>query len=128
MRKQADKFEFRVYSHQVVWTIEVMDISIEICVTLASQDAAELWQISLTNLSDNTRQLSLYPYFSIGYMSWMNQGADFDSALDAIIASSVTPYQKSSNTTNKINLKTAPHSSPIPVPIAGPPTQIALRV
>lgn len=94
MRKQADKFEFRVYSHQVVWTIEVMDISIEICVTLASQDAAELWQISLTNLSDNTRQLSLYPYFSIGYMSWMNQGADFDSALDAIIASSVTPYQK----------------------------------
>ncbi|WP_394200527.1 GH36-type glycosyl hydrolase domain-containing protein [Shewanella waksmanii] len=94
MRKQPDKFEFKVYSHQLIWTIEVLEVVIEICLTLATNDAAELWQVSLKNISDSPKRLSLYPYFSIGYMSWMNQGADFNQSLNAVVAHSVTPYQK----------------------------------
>ena len=40
------------------------------------------------------RRISVYPYFPIGYMSWMNQSAEWRADLGGIVASSVTPYQK----------------------------------
>jgi len=39
-------------------------------------------------------KLSLYPYFSVGYMSWMNQSGQYRPDLGGIIATCVTPYQK----------------------------------
>ncbi|PPT45165.1 hypothetical protein XarCFBP6762_21455, partial [Xanthomonas arboricola] len=40
------------------------------------------------------RRLSLYPYFPIGYMSWMHQGGAYEPALGGIVCRSVAPYQK----------------------------------
>jgi cellobionic acid phosphorylase len=36
----------------------------------------------------------VYPYFPIGYMSWMNQSAEYRADLGGVVASCVTPYQK----------------------------------
>src|SRR5690625_5614406 len=44
--------------------------------------------------SDSTRRPRIYPYFSVCYMSWMNQSAQYRSDLGAVVASCVTPYQK----------------------------------
>ncbi|RYE88872.1 MAG: NdvB protein, partial [Oxalobacteraceae bacterium] len=46
------------------------------------------------NQSGRTRRLSLYPYFPIGYMSWMHQSGGYEPALGGIVCRSVAPYQK----------------------------------
>ncbi len=48
----------------------------------------------MTNLSDRPRRIAVYPYFPIGYMSWMNQGAEYRADLGGVVGSCVTPYQK----------------------------------
>src|SRR5690606_16684167 len=40
------------------------------------------------------RRISLYPYFPVGYMSWMNQSGSYRADLGGIVCASVTPYQK----------------------------------
>lgn len=38
--------------------------------------------------------MSVYPYFPIGYRSWMNQSGQFESELNAVVCRSIEPYQK----------------------------------
>ena len=54
----------------------------------------ELWSVRVTNASCSARKISLYSYFPIGFMSWMNQSAEYRADLGGIVASCVTPYQK----------------------------------
>lgn len=94
VRKQNAQFEVN-YEHDAVnWRIVFNDVQIELRVFLAEKTVAELWQCTITNLSDSPKNLSVYPYFSVGYMSWMNQSAYFDTELNGVICSSITPYQK----------------------------------
>jgi len=93
-RRKLDKFIFELSHSKISWQVECLGIRVDLCLSLTEQDAVERWSISVTNLSTKNRSLSIYPYFSIGYMSWMNQSATFESSLNAIVASSVTPYQK----------------------------------
>ncbi len=48
----------------------------------------------MANLSGRPRRVAVYPYFPIGYMSWMNQSAEYRADLGGIVGSCVTPYQK----------------------------------
>ena len=57
---------------------------------LPTDDVAELWTLAVDNLSDRPRRISVYPYFTVGYMSWMNQSAEWRADLGGIVASSVT--------------------------------------
>ena len=66
---------------------------------LATDDVAELWTVKVNNLSGRPRKLSVYPYFPIGYKSWMNQSAEWNADVVGVVASSVTPYQKASVST-----------------------------
>src|SRR5690606_6625794 len=63
-------------------------------VALPPDDVAELWTIRVRNRSGRARRLSLYPYFPVGYMSWMNQAGRYRADLGGIVCASVTPYQK----------------------------------
>lgn len=94
MRKPLDKFEFSAGLHELAWTFEFSEIQVQLTLSLTEDMCVELWQIELTDLSGKERNLSVYPCFTVGYMSWMNQSADFYSELNALVASSVTPYQK----------------------------------
>ncbi len=94
MRVALDAFCFNASENNISWQLEHLGLAVEITVTLATEDVLELWSLTVKNLTDKPRKISIYPYFSIGYMSWMNQSADFNLELNAIVADSVTAYQK----------------------------------
>ncbi|PSR81535.1 Six-hairpin glycosidase-like protein [Coniella lustricola] len=118
----GDRFEFSVGHGDATWTVEALQgIRIEMKLCLPTDDVVELWTVAVTNTSeekDKTRNISIYPYFTVGYMSWMNQGAEWRSDLGGIVASSITPYQKAEDYFKNKHLKdktyllceTPPHS------------------
>lgn len=89
-----DTFAFSVGTGDVAWTVECGGIEVAMSVSLPVDDVAELWTIRVRNRSGRARRLSLYPYFPVGYMSWMNQSGRYRADLGGIVCSSVTPYQK----------------------------------
>jgi cellobionic acid phosphorylase len=96
MRIKPDKFSFVQSESKIDWLVEHLDLKIRITLSLTKNDVVERWSVSLQNLREGRgkRKISIYPYFTIGYMSWMNQSATYDGILNGIVASSVTPYQK----------------------------------
>lgn len=94
MRVALDKFEFSVGKADLQWNIQHLDLCVNLRVALPVDNVVELWELSLTNTSERVRNVSIYSYFPIGYMSWMNHGAAFNDSLQAIVATSVTAYQK----------------------------------
>ncbi|MBQ4888577.1 hypothetical protein J8L86_01865 [Shewanella sp. MMG014] len=94
VKQATDSFKFIVEKEKISWHITHLDIVCELSLTLTTTDCAELWQLNITNNSGRSRDLSIYSYFPVGYMSWMNQSAHFDAELNAILCESVTPYQK----------------------------------
>jgi cellobionic acid phosphorylase len=94
VRAPVDSFIFSVGKSDIKWTVEYVGIQVEMTLGLPTHDVAELWTIKVKNLSGRPRQISVYPYFPIGNMSWMNQSAEYDEKLGGVVASSVTPYQK----------------------------------
>lgn len=94
VRAQLDSYAFSVGKADIAWVIEHLGVRIEMSVRLPVEDVVELWSVRIVNISKRPRKLSLYSYFPIGYMSWMNQSAEFSQDLCGIVASCVTPYQK----------------------------------
>jgi cellobionic acid phosphorylase len=94
VRAALDRFRFSVGKSDIQWSIEKDGIALDLTVTLSSEDVVELWAVQIRNTASRPRHLSLYPYFPVGYMSWMNQGAEYRADLGGIVASCVTPYQK----------------------------------
>jgi cellobionic acid phosphorylase len=94
VRAAPDRFAFSVGRDDLAWTVEKLGIRIDLRLGLPVDDVAELWTLGVTNASGRPRRISVYPYFTIGYMSWMNQSAEYRPDLRAIVASGVTPYQK----------------------------------
>jgi cellobionic acid phosphorylase len=94
VRAQLAHFEFINEGHQISWIAECLDIRVTLCLRLPTETALECWQLKVTNLLESERDISVYPYFPIGYRSWMNQSAYFDHQLNAIVCRSIEPYQK----------------------------------
>lgn len=94
VRAKLDSFTFSVGKADIAWRIERNGIRIELNLCLPVEDVVELWSVKVTNLSGRARKLSIYPYFPVGYMSWMNQSAEYRADLGGIVATCVTPYQK----------------------------------
>ncbi|KAF2662158.1 glycoside hydrolase family 94 protein [Lophiostoma macrostomum CBS 122681] len=105
VRAAVDTFVFSVGKSDISWTVEHLGIRVEMTVLLPMQDVAELWTIKVTNISGWSRKISVYPYFPFGYMSWMNQEAEWNEKLGAIIGSSKTPYQKAEDYPKTKHLK-----------------------
>ena len=97
VRAKADRFVFSAGRTDVSWLVEQDGIRVEMVMGLPTHDVAELWTIRVTNISDRPRRISVTPYFPIGYMSWMNQSAEWNQELVGVVASSVTPYQKAAD-------------------------------
>ena len=94
VRAPVSAFSFVVGRHDLSWTVEHLGLRVEMTLGLPTDDVVELWEVRVTNLGGRPRRISVVPYFPIGYMSWMNQSAEYRADLDGIVASSVTPYQK----------------------------------
>lgn len=105
VRLLPDNYTFSVGKHNIVWKIESNDILIEMSLSLPKEDPMELWRVKVTNLSQTKRKLSIYPYFTVGYMSWMNQSGEYKEDLQGIVCSAITPYQKYQDYDKIKNLK-----------------------
>lgn len=94
VRGKPEHFKFSIGQADIQWELANYGISVHLSLTLPTDDVAELWKVTVTNQSTKARKLSLYSYFPIGYMSWMNQAAQYRADLGGIVASCITPYQK----------------------------------
>jgi cellobionic acid phosphorylase len=94
VRAKLDNFKFSVGLSDISWTVEHLGIRVFMEVSVPTEDVVELWQLKVTNISGRPRKISVYPYFPIGYMSWMNQSAQYRDDLGGVIATCVSPYQK----------------------------------
>ena len=101
----ADSFRFSVGKSSLRWMTEKDGIRVDLTLTLSQSDAVELWRVKVTNRGPRPKVLSLYPYFTVGYMSWMNQSGEYRPDLEAIVCSSVTPYQKYPDYFKNLDLK-----------------------
>ncbi|KAI1387660.1 glycoside hydrolase family 94 protein [Hypoxylon trugodes] len=97
VRAPLDRFVFSVGKSDISWTVEHLGIRVEMALVIPTHDVVELWSVQVSNLSGRPRKISVYPYFPFGYMSWMNQEAEWRSDLGGIVSSSVTPYQKAAD-------------------------------
>lgn len=94
VKSHFDSYEFIVEGRFVRWNIEQSGLKFALSVELDTSTEAEIWELRVENLSARERSIEIYPYFPIGYRSWMNQSANFNDELIAIISKKVTPYQK----------------------------------
>ena len=94
VQRAPDEFAFDVGLGDVAWRVQHDGIEVEWRVQLPADDVAELWTLRVRNRSARARRISLYPYFPVGYMSWMNQSGSYRADLGGIVCTSVTPYQK----------------------------------
>lgn len=94
VRRAPERFAFTQHPERLEWSVVQDGIEVRLGLVLPVDEAVELWRLEVKNGLDMTRCLRLMPFFPIGYMSWMNQGAHFDAALNAVVATSVTAYQK----------------------------------
>ena len=94
VRNEADSFVFSAGKSDIEWRVVHRGIEVVLELSLPVDDPVELWRLTIRNRDDRVRKLKVYPYFSIGYMSWMNQSARYDEKLGGIVASCVAPYQK----------------------------------
>lgn len=105
VRAKVDRFSFTASAHDLAWTVEHLGLRVEMRLGLPTDDVVELWALRVTDLSGRPRRISVVPYFPIGYMSWMNQSAEWRADLGGIVASSVTPYQKVADHFKNLHLK-----------------------
>ncbi|MGG6311354.1 GH36-type glycosyl hydrolase domain-containing protein [Paenibacillus macerans] len=94
VRVQADSYAFAQGKSSIVWKVEHQGVLVEMSLRLPKEDPLELWRVKVANTSQTARKLSVYPYFTVGYMSWMNQSGEYREDLQSIVCSSITPYQK----------------------------------
>ena len=94
VRAPLDRYAFSVGKSDIRWSVERGGIALDIRLDLSADDVVELWSVQVRNASARPRWVSFYPYFPVGYMSWMNQSAQYRPDLSGIVATCVTPYQK----------------------------------
>ncbi|KAK6956833.1 hypothetical protein Daesc_002114 [Daldinia eschscholtzii] len=97
VRAPLNRFVFSVGKSDISWTVEHLGIRVEMSLVIPTHDVVELWSVKVTNLSSRPRRISVYPYFPFGYMSWMNQEAEWRPDLGGVVSSSITPYQKAAD-------------------------------
>ncbi|MFC3122708.1 GH36-type glycosyl hydrolase domain-containing protein [Agaribacter flavus] len=93
-RQKLDKFTFIQKQDALRWEVEKDNLRFLLEVKLAEDIALEDWRLELINLGDQDTYIDIYPCFSIGYASWMNQSARFIPQLNGVMAEYITPYQK----------------------------------
>ncbi len=94
VREPADSYAFVVGKSTIGWRVACKGVLVEMSLSLPKEEAMELWRVKVTNQSGKKRKLSIYPYFTVGYMSWMNQSGEYREDLQGIVCTSITPYQK----------------------------------
>ena len=94
VKSQPDEFCFSAGQSDIFWIVKKNELELKMQLHLTKDNLVELWSVKVTNNAKQKRKLRLFPYFPVGYMSWMNQSGVYDHELNAIVCSSISPYQK----------------------------------
>jgi len=90
-----DKFTFSPGLSDVKWIAVKDGIKVELQFALPyGEDVVELWKVSLTNISEKKKSIRLYPYFPVGFPSWMNTEGKYSDEIQGMLAYTLTPYRK----------------------------------
>jgi cellobionic acid phosphorylase len=95
MNVVPDAFTFSPGRSDVRWKIEKYGICTELqCALPCGTDIVELWRIRITNTTHHQKNISVYPYFPVGFPSWMNTEGAYDERIGGMLAYTLTPYRK----------------------------------
>lgn len=94
VRAKPDEYQFIVGKHDISWKVVFNEIELNMSLSLSPDEPIEMWKVTVKNNSNRPRKISIYPSFTIGYMSWMNQAGQYEADLQGIVCTSITPYQK----------------------------------
>ncbi len=94
VRVLPERYTFFAGKHDIKWLVQNDGIAVEMKLGLSKNDPLELWTVKVANQGRAKRKISVYPYYTVGYMSWMNQSGQYHAELQSIVCSSITPYQK----------------------------------
>ena len=94
VRANLSSFEFALGKYNIAWRVLCEGLQVDLELSLPVDDVVELWQLSVRDTEGRERHISVYPYFPVGYASWMNQGGQYREDLGGVVCSCVTPYQK----------------------------------
>lgn len=70
-RAPLDSFSFDVSPSLIRWDIKSNGVRVDVRLSLPVDDACELWEVRITNLSNAKKRLGFYPAFPLGLLSWM---------------------------------------------------------
>lgn len=105
VRRAGESFVFSVGQSDIEWRIRQCGLESRFGVSIPADAVVEIWTLEIANPGDRVRRLNVCTCFTIGYMSWMNQSAQYRADLGGIVATSVTPYQKLEDYARVRNLK-----------------------
>jgi Cellobiose phosphorylase len=94
VRTKQDSYTFSIGKNDIRWCVEHLGIKVDVELSIPANDVVELWKLKVTNISGRERKISVYPYVPFGFMSWMNQSAQYRPDLNGMVGTCVTPYQK----------------------------------
>lgn len=94
VRAMPDQYQFIVGQHEISWKVVFDEVELNMSLSLSPDEPLEMWKVTVKNNSHKQRKISIYPSFTIGYMSWMNQAGQYEADLQGIVCTSITPYQK----------------------------------
>lgn len=93
--KKLDEFEFSPGLSDIKWLAKKNDIRVDIQFALPKgNDVVELWKVIITNTSKDRKNISLYPFFPVGFPSWMNTEGEYCKEIEGMLAYTLTPYRK----------------------------------
>ena len=104
VREPLESFRFVHGKDSLRWHIVHHGIAFTLTLRLKT-GVTEHWSLTAVNTTNETIKFDVYPMFSIGYLSWMNQSANYDPVLKTIVAKSITPYQKTEDYAHISTLK-----------------------
>jgi len=81
---EPQKFEFSPGLADIQWRITVKQIEVWVRLMIPRDDQVELWTVTVTNLGNKARKLSLYPYFPIGQPGIITQISKYEPKLNGI--------------------------------------------
>ena len=91
---EPDSFEFSAGTADIQWRVVVDGIEVWLRLVVPREDQVELWTVTVTNRGAGPRKLSLYSYFPIGQVGWINQSSSYDPALGGIVVDYFPYYVK----------------------------------
>jgi len=91
---EPEQFEFSPGLADIQWRVTIDQVEAWIRVVIPRDDQVELWTVTVTNRGAKPRTLSLYNYFPVGQVGWINQHSRYDPALGGIVIDYFPYYVK----------------------------------